>query len=573
MDLVTESLLNTFKVEQDFPEDIDQPVLFEHFANYCVTSKDYAEEFKVESLHVGGGDDLQLDGVVVIVNGVLINSTEEVDDLANTNKYLDAEFILIQAKSGGNFEGAQISNMFYGAGDLFSREPSSPRNEYLTEKEQIIRHIYSKSSYFRHGNPKLKLYYVTTGKWYDDDKLVSRIRHEVGTLEDLNIFRSPISFEPVDAKKLQQYFNRAQNALSRKITFAKKVTLPPIEGVREAYLGYLSASVYLKMITDEDDTLLRGLFYDNVRDFQGDNLVNKEIEQTLQTSDNKDAFIILNNGITIVSEDLKVVGDEFELTGFQVVNGCQTSHVLFNNRDNLSDNIHVPIKLIVAPEDNLKNQVIKATNRQTEVKTEELLALTDFQKTLEQYYDAIPTKEHRLYYERRSQKYRSSPGIEKIRIVTIPYQIRSFASMFLNRAHRASRYYGTLLKDVESKIFIKTHLLIGYYLSSYALFRIESFLRRHQIDNKYRPFKYHLLGIIRMQVAGVDMPQMTAKRFETYCKPLQEVLWDDVRCLSAVQNACSLLDTILAGDYDREKAKDSTLQNRARELIETQQDT
>jgi hypothetical protein len=41
------------------------------------------------------------------------------------------------------------------------------------------------------------------------------------------------------------------------------------------------------------------------------------------------------------------------------------------------------IKLIVAPIDALRNQVIKATNRQTMVKTEELAALTDFQKLLE----------------------------------------------------------------------------------------------------------------------------------------------------------------------------------------------
>jgi hypothetical protein len=124
-------------------------------------------------------------------------------------------------------------------------------------------------------------------------------------------------------------------------------------GVKESYLGYLPVSTYLSLITDENGNLLRGLFYDNVRDFQGDNPVNKEIEQTL-TSQAKEAFILLNNGVTVVADDLSVTGDSFNLSSFQIVNGCQTSHILFNNRGTISDNVYIPIKLIVSPEDVLK---------------------------------------------------------------------------------------------------------------------------------------------------------------------------------------------------------------------------
>ena len=63
MDLVTRSLLDSFRQEQAFPEDIDRSVLFEHFANYCITSKEYTDEFEIEDLHVAGGNDLQLDGL------------------------------------------------------------------------------------------------------------------------------------------------------------------------------------------------------------------------------------------------------------------------------------------------------------------------------------------------------------------------------------------------------------------------------------------------------------------------------------------------------------------------------
>lgn len=576
MDLVTQNLVNSFKHEQGFPEDISDSTLFEHFVNYCVVSKEYAEEFEVEDICVAGSNDLQLDGIAVIVNGALINTIDEIDDLANTNRYIDADFIFIQAKSSKNFDGAEISNMLFGIRELFSSSPRLSRNELLSEKENLIKHIYTKSSIFRRGNPQVKIYYVTTGKWQDDPNLKARINCDLLLLEELNIFRALPQFEAVDAKKLQYLFNQAKNSLSKTIMFSQRVTLPAMTGVKESYLGYLPVSIYLDLITDENRNLLRGLFYDNVRDFQGDNPVNKEIEQTLE-SDAKEAFILLNNGVTIVADDLSVTGNNFKLTSFQIVNGCQTSHTLFNNRETISDSVHIPIKLIVSSENVLKNRITKATNRQTVVKLEELSALTDFQKSLEQYYDAIEG-EHRLYYERRSQQYRSLSDSQdslddkmKIRIITIPTQIRAFASMFLNRAPKASRYYSSLLKDLENEIFVDGHLPIAYYVSAYTLFRIDSALRKKQLRNRYKAFRYHLLGILRMQIAGAISPPMTSNKFEKYCVAIRDELWDETKRTLALTRACLVLDKALNGRYDRDKAKDSTLQEQAKRIIQKQQ--
>ena len=564
MDLVTTSLLTEFRKENGFPDELEQPTVFEHFVNYCVGSKEYTGEFELEDLHVAGANDLQLDGVLVIVNGLLISTCDEVDDLLQTNSFLDAEFVFTQAKTGSNFDGAELSDMFYGVRDLFSQKPTLPRNENLQAKEAIIRHIYTKSSRFRRGLPIIKMYYVNTGRWEEDEKLLARIETEKADLERLNVFRS-VHFFPVDARGLQQLFNRAQNALQKTITFTSKVTLPAMQGLKASYLGFLPLQDYLKLVTDENDNLLRGLFYDNVRDYQPQNAVNAEIAETLEGS-TREHFVLLNNGVTIVAEDLIPAGDQFTLSGYQVVNGCQTTHVLFQKKDSLSTNMQVPVKLIIQPDEQLKNRIIKATNRQTAVKDEELSALTDFQKGLEEFYKAI-AEEHRLYYERRSQQYRSVSGLEKIRVVSISTQIRTFASMFLLRAHRASRYYGTLLKDIENAIFVDTHSYLAYYLSAYALFRIESQLRKRQIDPKYRPFKYHMLGIIRSETCGVDMPSLNSRAFGKYIYPLQETLWNDERCVSAIRDTCKKLDCLLENDYDRDKAKDASLQMKASALI------
>jgi len=138
MDLVTRNLLDSFREEFGFLEEMEEPILFEHFCNYCICSKEYPDDFEVEDLHVAGGNDLQLDGVAIIVNGLLVDEIEQIDDLSNTNKYVVAELIFVQAKTGRNFEGSEISNMFYGVRDLFAANPSLPRNERLSGKEKLL---------------------------------------------------------------------------------------------------------------------------------------------------------------------------------------------------------------------------------------------------------------------------------------------------------------------------------------------------------------------------------------------------------------------------------------------------
>ena len=79
--------------------------VFEYFAIYCSVSHSYDEEFDTADLRVGGDKDLGIDGIAIIVNGVLINSIDEAEDLLEMNTFLDVKFIFAQAKSGSNFSG------------------------------------------------------------------------------------------------------------------------------------------------------------------------------------------------------------------------------------------------------------------------------------------------------------------------------------------------------------------------------------------------------------------------------------------------------------------------------------
>ena len=47
--------------------------------------------------------------------------------------------------------------------------------------------------------------------------------------------------------------------------------------------------------------MLTNIFEDNVRDFQGYNIVNSEIQDSLRHGEDQARFGLLNNGITIVA--------------------------------------------------------------------------------------------------------------------------------------------------------------------------------------------------------------------------------------------------------------------------------
>lgn len=541
MDRVISGLLATFSSNFQL-DSLAEDKRFEYFCTYCVLCREYAETFNIDDVIVAGGNDLGLDGIAFIVNGSLVTGPEEVEDLVAANGYLDAEFIFVQSKSASNFNGAEMSNFAHGVKDFFSDTPRMPRNTAVNQYAQLQELIFAKSARMSKGNPICKLYYASTGKWLGDPQLLARIESEKKDILDTELFRD-VLYVPLGAMQLQDLYRQTLSKVSAEFNFVSRVTVPPIEGVAQAFIGLIPATEYLKLISDEEGNVRKSVFYDNVRDFQKDNDVNKGITETLKSSF-RDRFCLLNNGVTIVSKELRATGDKFVVGDYQVVNGCQTSHVLFQNKEYLSEKVYLPIKLIQTVDDAATNAVVKATNSQTPVKAEELLALSDFQKRLETYYASAYQDPHKkLFYERRSRQYSDVQQIEKVRIVTIATQIKAFASMFLDQPHAAGRSYGNLLKSIGDRIFVPEHQLIPYYTSAFALYRLEYFIRRGSIDSAYRRCRYHILTLFRMQQEADPRPALTANQIEKYCEKLLTILWDDSACLNAFREALAVIES------------------------------
>ena len=552
MDRITSALLAEFSGENQL-EKVPEETRFEHFAAYLATSRHVADTFDTADLVAGAGGDTGIDAIAILINGSLVTDSELVAELAETNGYLDVTFVFVQAERSAAFDGAKIGTFGFGVCDFFQDIAQLQRNEAIREAASIMSAIYALSSRFTRGNPACRLYYVTTGRWVNDANLVARQQAIIDDLRTTRLF-SDVEFIDVDADTIQHLYNQTKNAISRDITFASRTALPEIPGVDEAYLGLLPAPEFMSLLQDETGILVKSIFYENVRDWQDYNPVNTEIRGTLESAQQRQRFALMNNGVTIISSTLRATGNRFHLEDYQIVNGCQTSHVLFDQRANLDDTVLIPLRLIATRDEELIAAIVKATNRQTAVKEEQLLALNDFQKKLEAFFASFE-EGRRLFYERRSRQYNTVPGIEKTRVVTLPNLIRAYAALVLKEPHRTTRNFRALLDSVGTTIFASDHRLDPYYLAASALYRLEYLFRNGEVDAKFKAARYHILMAIRLLGSPCRTPRSNSNEMARFCEELLEVLWNPTEAAALVRNAVDVVNAVAAGNLHRDNIR------------------
>lgn len=558
MDRITKSLLDKFVSDNSLgclPEDTS----FEHFCGSLTTASHFSESFSSDDISVGAGGDCGIDCITIIVNGCLVTDPEEVQDLEETNGYLDVTFVFVQAERSSSFESAKIGQFGFGITDFFSETPSLPQNADVQLAARITNEIFNRSGRFVKGNPQCFLYYTTTGNWTEDQNLSVRRDSVVRDVQDTALFRK-VSFECLGAAELQNLYRNSKNAISTEITFSDRTVLPELPGVDQSYIGVLPVAEFLKLIQNDNEEVLTSIFYDNVRHWQEWNPVNKEMKETLEDTDRQLYFPLLNNGVTIVAKRVAPTANKFVIEDYQIVNGCQTSYVLHENRSTLSENVFVPVRLIATDDPDIRNSIIKATNRQTQVTEDQLFALSDFPKNLEAYFPTFEGKK-KLYYERRSRQYNTIDGIEKVRVLDMRTLVRAFASLFLELPHRTTRNYKALIRTVGTDIFHSDHRLEPYYVAGYAHYRLDFLFRNQLIAADLKAARYHLLLAFRLLVTTDPLPRMNSHDMRRYSDTLMEALWDDVRSKELFDEAEVHVRAVATGNLHRDNIRTEPFTN------------
>ena len=547
IDRITQSLIKDFTSKFDFSDIDDKNVVFEHFVNYTILEKkleDRLNEENLEKINIGINGTIGLDGFCILINKHLISTKEDLIDIMSNNTKPTAEVFFIQAKTSNSFEIKEISSFGNAIEDFVAIEQKYKWSPNSVLAIDLFKELTNRANELE-GNPNCYIYYSTLGTYKSDQNTEAQKTNILEAITNQRVFNK-VEFHYLDYSIIQNDYKKIGQKISRTFNFSKKTLMPDIENVEEAYIGVVPVTTIIDLI-EEDGELITSIFYDNVRDFQGFNKINEEIKKSIYDEKLKYAFSVLNNGITIVAEKLTPSRENVTITNYQIINGLQTSRVLQDSKAHLDTNMFVPLKLIITKDENLISKIIRSTNRQTEVKEEDLIAYSDFQKKLEDYFKTFNEPE-KLFYERRSKQYNNS-NIDRKLIIDKSTLIKVMGSFYFMKPNLATRYFGALFSEFGKELFKEDHKYLPYYTAALIYNKLENLFRNGVIDKKYKKIRFFILMMLRLEYEKSGYPKFESSKSESYCNDLLAHVKIEENLKKLIAKVLIKLDS-LAIDYE-----------------------
>lgn len=473
--LLLSSLLN--EQHQVLSPELDESSFFEFIvASELLKSFDLSVDEIREGL-IGGGMDGGVDGFYVLVDGdPLIESRS-----AQHDREVTMDVIIFQSKTSQSFSGTALDKLISTLSTLFDlsrdeRDLKRLYSEKLMERASLFRAFYLKN-FSRISRMSFRVFYVTRG---EDPH--SAFATQVSTIEQLSsrLFPSAdTSFAFIGAPELLSMLRTP-----RPEWLELKLSEDALNAGGGGFIALVSLSDFARFLTDDEGNRRRRLFLENVRDYEGDNAVNGAIAETLSTPGAVD-FWMLNNGVTIVA---KAVRQAYRTLGLQepkIVNGLQTSTVLFEHfqRRAAEDARTLLVRVVIPPDEAARDRIIVATNSQTGITSGVLRATDSIHKDLEVYFGASE-----LVYERRRNAYRNE-GVQLDKIMTVPQLGRSIASTLLQEPYLAAKVNSTtrLVGNPQqyARLFLSDYPLGAYLASARITKRVEAFLGQSALNHDF----------------------------------------------------------------------------------------
>ncbi|MET8230812.1 AIPR family protein [Micromonospora sp. NPDC005298] len=525
MDPLIKGLFKDFRESFEL-EMMSESDAFELFAATLILPSGLLGQTEISDLLLDPGT-LGVDVALLEINGELITSAHDIDAACQNKRSLDVAVHLLQTKSSTSVESAEILN-FGNTARMILENRLPPQFSKLRDLSAALHRIFDDYAGKLEDRPSVNLSFVTTASEasLSDRIALDRVEDVKRSIGELG-FVGDVKFALYGSKGLYEAARRRNQANRADIILEKSINLPKMPDIDQAILGVVTISELLKLIRDDDGSLDEPVFYDNVRGFKGnDNPVNLQISETL-ASPERALLPVLNNGVTVVATSYSPKpGDAVTLSGYQIVNGCQTSHCIHLAASEMgadvSDSVYVPLRIVVTENQDIATRIIRATNSQTAVSDSDLLALTNFQKRLEEYYQQDQLSVG-LTYERRSGQFYFK-AVTRTRIVTISEQMRAVAATFLNLPHLAARYPQHLYEEVGGReVFREEHRLAPYVASAYAAYRLETAFKG-SLEADYKPIRYHLLMAYKYHILGGHSAQLNQRSIDSQSMQLVESL-------------------------------------------------
>lgn len=460
---------------------------FELFsAEQVLKSRGFDVDYEqLKSGNVGGDTDGGVDGLYCFVNHVLI---AEDSDVTTIKGRPTIELLVIQSTMHAGFTVSHLQRF----GDFTKRclrlpaDHSQWQNTYSSRVLELADKFRKAYEHCLTLFPTVAIRFVVATM---GDQVDSKVQTQAREFEaECNEYFHGAKVEVVffGADKLLTWANREIEktlALTLADAFSWKA-----HGT--GYVGVVRLPDFYSFISD-DGVLREHLFESNVRDFQGHAIeVNKGIRKTLESRD-KQEFWWLNNGVTILASAVQGDKDRLALTEPLIVNGLQTSFVIYDyfasGSGSAEDKRTILVRIVNAEDLGAIDKIIGANNSQTPIPKPYLYASDEVQRNIETMF-----KMNDLFYDRRKNYYRRR-GTPLAKIITPSYLAQSIAALVLHRPDDARGRATTLFARDYKKLFSGHNSMALYVACAKVMKRTEAYLATRSIVNTdQQNLKWHL---------------------------------------------------------------------------------
>lgn len=236
--------------------------------------------------------------------------------------------------------------------------------------------------------------------------------------ETLEIFRFVefyyYDLEDLTSKIIENKVEKIDGAL----TFIDKQYFEKSDGPIRTLIGAVDVLAIISILQDSKDSekINEKIFDENIRIYKPKHRINKSIIETALQLDNYQ-FFYLNNGITIFCENFDYMPGQrtprVEMKNFQIINGGQTSHSIFEAykiNSEIVKNIIILVRICEAKKGSpIADKIRETTNSQIPVQTRDLRANDYIQRKLEDEFLELG-----YFYERKKNQHQDKPKLKRL---------------------------------------------------------------------------------------------------------------------------------------------------------------
>lgn len=525
-------LLNSVltKAKEKYPVGLSDDKVFEFYCADNILINYDLDHVEIESGIIDGPRDAGIDAAYIFVNTQLLT-----DDFKFTaiRQPVEIELFLIQSKNQDSFKEGAIDKLASSLPLLLDYAKSPKDLEPLFKKEVVEKcHAFLDAiERLAEKFPKvaIKLFYCSKAI---EPNVTAKAKATAleATLKGMQF--SNVSFTFLGG---QQLYERSAN--QKRLVAKLSVSGTPLSGAN-SYVALCKLTDYVKFISDDDGNLITRIFEANVRAYQGEVEVNREIAASLEVPTPGIDFWWLNNGVTVVADESSFTNNQLVIANPLIVNGLQTSHEIHVHTTNLpidsqrvEDQRSILIRVINETDPIKRDKIIRATNRQTSITSSSFRATEQVHREIEDYLLTLG-----YYYDRRKNSYkREGKPVDKI--ISIDRLAQAVLAVLLKEPHSARARPTTVIKDEENykRIFSgdKTQQPLEMYgVIVKMLTAVEDFFRLLSSPDEriYRNnMKFHALMVLGWALNGgttlpalrlphLDLTKVTSEQLEAVAR-------------------------------------------------------